>query len=194
MYLTLHTIKWRTSGVSTPNQDAVINFSRLTSGVRLILTVDSSKPSPPPPLLLLRPPLPSLATTPTRLKSLGISRSATCSLGSFDRCFLPVYEVGICMQSRSSVTLNHRTPLEISNPNVPVIQTSPDVVVKKKQEHVRGSIFFGHISEKILSSFFAYTATQEAMSSPDWPVLRSSARGFLQAIDRPRQLGIGGEG
>ncbi len=98
------------------------------------------------------------------------------------------------MQSRSSVTLNHRTPLEISNPNVPVIQTSPDVVVKKKQEHVRGSIFFGHISEKILSSFFAYTATQEAMSSPDWPVLRSSARGFLQAIDRPRQLGIGGEG
>jgi len=194
MYLTLHTIKWRTSGVSTPNQDAVINFSRLTSGVRSILTVDSSKPSPPPPLLLLRPPLPSLATTPTRLKSLGISRSATCSLGSFDRCFLPVYEVGICMQSRSSVTLNHRTPLEISNPNVPVIQTSPDVVVKKKQEHVRGSIFFGHISEKILSSFFAYTATQEAMSSPDWPVLRSSARGFLQAIDRPRQLGIGGEG
>ncbi len=149
MYLTLHTIKWRTSGVSTPNQDAVIKFSRLTSGVRSILTVDSSKPSPPPPLLLLRPPLPSLATTPTRLKSLGISRSATCSLGSFDRCFLPVYEVGICMQSRSSVTLNHRTPLEISNPNVPVIQTSPDVVVKKKQEHVRGSIFFGHISEKI---------------------------------------------
>jgi hypothetical protein len=132
MYLTLHTIKWRTSGVSTPNQDAVIKFSRLTSGVRSILTVDSSKPSPPPPLLLLRPPLPSLATTPTRLKSLGISRSATCSLGSFDRCFLPVYEVGICMQSRSSVTLNHRTPLEISNPNVPVIQTSPDVVVKKK--------------------------------------------------------------